>query len=57
MTTVTFRAGYHARARHARRGFKRMIAAVTAAFAAAFDVIDEATNQSAAARRRFPSAD
>jgi hypothetical protein len=54
MTTLTFRAESPA---HARHGFKRMIAAVTAAFAAACDVIDEATNQSAAARRRFPAAD
>lgn len=54
MTTHAFHAQYPA---HARRGFARMIAAVTAAFAAAVDVIDEATDQSAAARRRFPSAD
>jgi hypothetical protein len=41
----------------APRGFARMFAAVTAAFGAAYDVIDEATDQSAAARNRYPSAD
>lgn len=54
MTTHSFRAEYPA---HTRRGFARMIAVVTAAFAAAVDVLDEATDQSAAARQRFPSAD
>jgi hypothetical protein len=54
MTTLSFRTGSDA---HARRGLKRLFAAVTAAVAAAFDVIDEATDQSAAARARFPSAD
>lgn len=40
-----------------RRGLARFIAALTAAFGALFDVLDEATDQSAAARRRYPSAD
>jgi hypothetical protein len=40
-----------------RHGFARMFAAVTAAFGAAYDVIDEATDQSAAARSRYPWAD
>ncbi len=40
-----------------RRGVARVIATVTGAFETAFEVIDEATDQSAAARRRFPTAD
>jgi hypothetical protein len=54
MTTLSFHAAYPA---HARRGVARVIAAVKAAFGAAFDVIDEATDQSAAARNRYPLAD
>lgn len=40
-----------------RRGLARIIATVTGTFETAFAVIDEATDQSAAARRRFPTAD
>lgn len=40
-----------------RRGLARIIATVTGAFETAFEVIDEATDRSAAARRRFPTAD
>jgi|HubBroStandDraft_3_1064219.scaffolds.fasta_scaffold576342_3 hypothetical protein len=40
-----------------RRGVARIVATVTGAFETAFEVIDEATDQSAAARRRFPTAD
>jgi hypothetical protein len=39
------------------RDLSRILATLTAGFAAAFAVIDEATEQSAAARRRYPSAD
>jgi len=41
----------------ARRGLARIIAAMTSTFETVFAVIDEATDQSAAARRRFPTAD
>lgn len=54
MTTLSPPAAYPA---PTRRGLARFIAAVTAAVATLFDVIDEATYQSAAARRRYPSAD
>jgi hypothetical protein len=40
-----------------RRGLARIVATVAEAFETAFAVIDEATDQSAAARRRFPTAD
>jgi hypothetical protein len=40
-----------------RRNLARILAAVADAFETAFAVIDEATDQSAAARRRFPTAD
>jgi len=40
-----------------RRGLARIFGAVAEAFETAFEVIDEATDQSAAARRRFPTAD
>ena len=40
-----------------RRGLGRIVATVAEAFETAFEVIDEATDQSAAARRRFPTAD
>jgi hypothetical protein len=39
------------------RDLSRILATVSAAVSAAFAVIDEATEQSAAARRRYPSAD
>jgi len=54
MTTPSLRAKNSA---HTRHGLARFIAAVTAALATAFEVIDEATDQSAAARRRFPASD
>lgn len=54
MTTLTLRAKYPV---PARRDLARIIAVVTTAFETAFEVIDEATDQSAAARRRFPTAD
>jgi len=54
MTTLSLRAKYPS---PARRGLARIIAAVTGAFETVFEVIDEATDQSAAARRRYPSAD
>lgn len=40
-----------------RHNLARILAAVAEAFETAFAVIDEATDQSAAARRRFPTAD
>ena len=40
-----------------RRGLARIVATVAGAIETAFAVIDEATDQSAAARRRFPTAD
>ena len=40
-----------------RRGLARLIGAVSDAFEQVFEVIDEAADQSAAARRRFPTAD
>jgi hypothetical protein len=54
MPTFTLAAKYPA---PWRRGVARIIATVTGAFETAFEVIDEATDQSAAARRRFPTAD
>jgi hypothetical protein len=54
MTTSLLNANYPL---PARRGLARIIAAVTATFGAVFEVIDEATDQSAAARRRFPTCD
>jgi hypothetical protein len=54
MTTMFLSAKYPA---PWRRGLARIIATVTGAFESAFEVIDEATDQSAAARRRFPTAD
>jgi hypothetical protein len=42
---------------HAHRSLARIVAAVTATFATVFAVLDEATDQSAAARRRFPTSD
>jgi hypothetical protein len=54
MTTLFLSAKYPA---PWRRGVARVIATVTGAFETAFEVIDEATDQSAAARRRFPTAD
>ncbi|MGA7790096.1 MAG: hypothetical protein WCA56_18250 [Xanthobacteraceae bacterium] len=58
MTTLALRAKNPAPARAlGRRGLARFLAAVTAAFGTVFEVIDEATDQSAAARRRFPTSD
>lgn len=57
MTTLSLSAKYPAPLTPRRRGLARVIAAVADAFETAFDVIDEATEQSAAARRRFPTAD
>jgi hypothetical protein len=54
MTTSLLHAKYPV---PARRGLARIIAAMTVAFGAVFEVIDEATDQSAAARRRFPTSD
>jgi len=54
MTTLTLRAGYPA---HARRGFIRVIAAVTATVEQMFEVFVEAEHQSSAARNRYPLAD
>jgi hypothetical protein len=54
MTTLSLSAKYPA---PWRRGLSRIIATVTGAFEIAFNVIDEATDQSAAARQRFPTAD
>ena len=54
MTTLSLRAKYPA---PARRGFARIVTAVTAAVETVFEVLAEATDQSAEARRRFPSAD
>lgn len=54
MTTLSLRAKYPA---PAWRGFARIIAAVTAAVETVLDVFGEAADLSAAARRRFPSAD
>ncbi len=54
MTTLTFGAGYPA---HARRGFIRVIAAVTATVEQMFEVIVEAEHKSSAARNRYPLAD
>jgi hypothetical protein len=54
MTTLILRAGYPA---HARRGFIRVIAAVTATVEQMFEVFAEAEHQSSAARNRYPLAD
>jgi hypothetical protein len=54
MTTILLSAKYPT---PWRRGLARIIATVTGAFETAFEVIDEAIDQSAAARRRFPTAD
>jgi|GEM_PF-4146535 len=54
MTTLSLRAKYPA---PARNSLARLIDALTAAFETVFEVIDEATDQSAAARRRFPTSD
>lgn len=40
-----------------RHGLARIVAAVAAAFETVVDVIDEATDGSAAARNRFPTSD
>jgi hypothetical protein len=57
MTTLSLRAKFPA---PARGGPARLIAALSglsALFQTVCEVIDEATDQTAAARRRFPSAD
>jgi hypothetical protein len=57
MTTLSLTEKHPAPLTPWRRGLARMIATAAGAFETAFAVIDEATDQSAAARRRFPTAD
>ncbi|HUI15942.1 MAG TPA: hypothetical protein VL048_20975 [Xanthobacteraceae bacterium] len=57
MTTLSLSEKHPAPSTPWRRGLARIVATVTGAFETAFAVIDEAADQSAAARRRFPTAD
>ena len=57
MTSLSLSPKYPAPMTPWRRGLARVIAAVAGAVETAFDLIDEAADQSAAARRRYPTAD